>query len=141
MDRIKKSLWIWAPACVWMAVIFFLSTRQKLAVTDSYVVSFLFFKTIHLIEYSALFLLLNRSYALAWHLPARKTRLFALLTVFLYGLSDELHQTFVPTREGKLRDAIIDTFGGCIGWWIQSVIIPKLPRKLQSAAKTLGFHS
>lgn len=134
-------LWIWGPTAIWMAVIFFLSTRQKLAVTDSYVMSFIFFKTIHLIEYSILFLFVNRSLSLTWHLPTRKTRIFALLAVFLYGVSDELHQTFVPTREGKLRDAIIDTFGGGIGWGIQSVIIPALPQKLLNAAKILGFHS
>ena len=35
----------------------------------------------------------------------------AFIVAFLYAASDELHQTFVPTREGKPRDIAIDTIG------------------------------
>ena len=53
----------------------------------------------------------------------------AILVVIVYAASDEIHQLFVPSREGTLRDVIIDTIGGtcglvalwalgrCLGWW------------------------
>ena len=34
---------------------------------------------------------------------------------FLYAVSDEIHQTFVPGRSGEVGDVLIDTFGVLIG--------------------------
>lgn len=52
----------------------------------------------------------------------------ALGICFVYALSDEFHQTFIPGRSGELRDVFIDTSGAIIGllayhvvyWWIQN---------------------
>jgi VanZ family protein len=44
----------------------------------------------------------------------------AILFVALYASSDEWHQTFVPGREGCIRDVCIDTTGAVFGiliWW------------------------
>jgi VanZ family protein len=38
----------------------------------------------------------------------------ALLWTFLYAVTDEIHQMYVPTREGSLRDVAIDTFGAAV---------------------------
>ena len=38
-----------------------------------------------------------------------------LLLVFLYAVSDEFHQSFVPTRPPLVSDVFIDTAGGAIG--------------------------
>ena len=38
-----------------------------------------------------------------------------LLIVFLYGASDEFHQSFVPTRTARVSDVFIDTAGGAFG--------------------------
>jgi VanZ family protein len=35
--------------------------------------------------------------------------------VFLYALSDELHQVFVPSRTPSLADVTIDSFAGICG--------------------------
>jgi VanZ family protein len=35
--------------------------------------------------------------------------------VFMYALSDELHQLFVPSRTASLADAALDSFGGICG--------------------------
>jgi VanZ family protein len=32
--------------------------------------------------------------------------------VIIYALSDELHQTFVPSRTGSIYDSLIDMSGG-----------------------------
>ncbi len=39
----------------------------------------------------------------------------ALWFAVLYAASDEFHQTFVPSREGCLRDVCIDSCGAAIG--------------------------
>ena len=45
----------------------------------------------------------------------------ALTTVigFLYAISDELHQAFVPNRTSSFGDVLIDLFGGiCAVFWL-----------------------
>ena len=41
-----------------------------------------------------------------------------LLVSFLYGGSDEIHQSFVPGRSADLIDMIADTIGGGVGGYI-----------------------
>ncbi len=40
---------------------------------------------------------------------------FALLVAVLFAASDEWHQSFVPSREGALRDVLIDSAGAMLG--------------------------
>jgi len=39
----------------------------------------------------------------------------ALLFVALYATSDEIHQSFVPTRQASAWDVLLDTTGGAFG--------------------------
>ena len=110
--KIKVSRFLsWLPVLVWMGLIFYGSSRQRIKVADQFWLNFLFFKSLHLLEYGILFLL--------WHLPfynqPYRSRLAAFLAIG-YGISDEIHQTLVPTREGRLRDVFIDALGVVIFW-------------------------
>lgn len=99
------------PPLLWMGLIFYGSSRQRVAISENYWLSFLFFKTLHIIEYGVLFIL--------WYFTLYKKRYrekVALIISILYGISDELHQTFVPTREGRVRDVFIDALGVFIFW-------------------------
>jgi VanZ family protein len=98
-------------------------------------------KCAHLTEYAVLAILLWR----AVRKPARKDRrpwswreaTIAVLIVFLYASTDELHQMFVPTRTPMISDVFIDTSGAVAGmivlwaigrwrrWWTK----PKPGRK------------
>ena len=40
---------------------------------------------------------------------------FALALTALYAASDELHQVFVPPRQGSVWDVLLDTLGGAVG--------------------------
>ena len=54
--------------------------------------------------------------------PGRRTVFAAGACALLAGL-DEFHQTFVPGRDGKLSDALIDLSGGLcflLFWWAAS---------------------
>lgn len=121
INRVALFIKAYIPILFWSSIIFFFSSQQKLAVSKDYTVSFLFFKSLHLIEYAILYGLWVR----ALHLYKMKSPyLAALILTFLYGLSDELHQQFVPTREGKIRDAFIDALGGIISWLLITHLKP-----------------
>jgi VanZ family protein len=94
-----------------MVLIFYFSSRQKIAVSESYLLSFLFFKSLHIVEYGVLFLL----WRFALYKNKRSVKIAAIISI-LYGVSDEFHQTFVPTREGRIRDVFIDALGIFIFW-------------------------
>lgn len=101
------------PPLVWMAVIFFWSSQPKVAFSGNYWVSFAFFKTLHIIEYGILFVL--------WRFAFGKKNTAgrdAAIIAILYGVSDEIHQGFIPGRESRIRDIAIDAIGVIIFWKI-----------------------
>jgi VanZ family protein len=122
----------YAPLLVWMALIFFASTGELSASNTSLIVRPLllwlfpdmseqrialvhFFtrKLAHFTEYAILSLLAARAFS-GSHFQALRRFWFhlALSLVVLYALSDEFHQTFVPTRTGSIYDSLIDIAGG-----------------------------
>lgn len=109
--KIKLLITHWLPAFAWMLLIFTLSSRQRISPTEVFVVNFLIFKTLHLIEYAILYYLVFRAFYRSFRIEKRKVFLYAILFCILYAISDEIHQSFVPTREGTVRDVMIDTIG------------------------------
>lgn len=107
-----RRLAVWLPALIWMTVIFFLSSRQRIAVSEEYWLNFAFFKSLHVGEYAFLTLLYAWALWRSFHSLSRKQIANgAALLAILYAASDELHQTFVPTRQGHLQDVLIDCIG------------------------------
>lgn len=116
-SKLKKQL-RFLPPLLWMTLIFYLSSRQRLAVSGNYLVSFVVFKTLHIIEYGFLFFLwclALRENGPGLYKNKKSIKLAAIISI-LYGMFDELHQTLVPTREGRLRDVFIDSLGVFIFW-------------------------
>lgn len=119
------------PAILWMTLIFYLSSRQRVAVSNTYIINFMFFKFLHVTEYSILYTLVYRALCIysEKRLPVYKKLLIALIITLLYAVTDEIHQTFVPTREGTVRDVAIDSIGIAIMYsYIKKY--PKLINKL-----------
>jgi len=75
-------------------------------------------KSAHLLSYALLALLLH--WALSALLARPKALYSALGLTLLYALTDEFHQSFVPTREGRLTDVLIDTAGAVIALWLRA---------------------
>lgn len=111
-----KKLYYWLPPLIWMGVIFYVSSRPRISITENSLYAFLIFKTLHLIEYALLYFLLFRAlYSLKGkNFTLGHKFLLAFIVSALYGLSDEIHQAFVPTREGRLRDVFIDSGGALL---------------------------
>ncbi len=105
------------PLIAWMSLIFVLSNRQRIPLTSNYLVSFAIFKTLHFIEYAFLYLLWARFLHFA---NVKNKYVWAFVATALYAASDEIHQTFIPTREGKPRDVFIDLAGALTAWHVLS---------------------
>ncbi len=133
-----KFLGRWLPVLVWMCVIFSASGDQMSFSRSSRIIGPLVRwllpdlsdeavhavvvgvrKCAHLGEYALLALLfwsaLRKPRAPAtppwrWSVAA-----LALALVVAYAATDELHQVFVPSRQGSPWDVLLDTLGGAVG--------------------------
>lgn len=106
-----QALYWLLPAIAYAALIFWLSSqpnplpRLNARVWD---------KALHFVEYAAF------AVAVTWGLSHVGLRLgraarWAALLGSLYGLSDEIHQGFVPHRSADLADWLADTLGASMG--------------------------
>lgn len=69
----------------------------------------------HLTEYAILAWLAARAFrSSSRELLRQKWFGAALILVAAYSLSDEFHQSFVPSRGASIRDCLIDTAGGLL---------------------------
>jgi VanZ family protein len=114
---VTKKIIKFLPSIIWMAVIFYFSSRQTTGIGgDSYWLRFFILKSFHLIEYAILFLCLFFAF--------RKTRP-SFLIAYLYSFTDELHQYFVPGRTSRIRDTFFDLAGIIIGFLIIKFLLKK----------------
>lgn len=96
-----------------MALLFWLSSRAVPEQTRWFpIIAKL--KIIHMIEYGILFLLVQ--FALIRTTVYRPIEIFllSLMSVVLYGLTDEFHQIFVVGRTARLEDVVADGVGGIL---------------------------
>ena len=108
-DR-KRILFYVLPAVGYSALIFALSSFS-LDIEELRPV-FTFDKLLHLVEYYILGYLLMRAFITSdVHFLAASPVAAAILVGSAYGLSDELHQVFVPGRDSSLLDFLFDAAG------------------------------
>ena len=126
-----KFLVRWLAVVFWMGVIFVLSATPSLASPFEPVYDFILRKLAHLTIFAVLTVLLFRAFRL-YVAKAAHAWLLAMLVAALYACSDEWHQTFVPGREGTVRDVVIDGLGVVGVWGLASRtgIKARLPRWL-----------
>ena len=84
-------------------------TPSMIDVTD-----FIIRKVAHVTEYAILSLLVSRSVGIKMN-STKRERLVPAGISSLYALSDEFHQSFVPSRGATYTDVMWDTLGGLIG--------------------------
>jgi hypothetical protein len=115
MDSVKKkhlltAVALWLATAGYMALIFFLSSRH---LNIPPVLPEYFDKIAHLLIYMPL--------AFLFFVSLRKSGfskyifLISFLLAGIYGITDELHQSFVPGRDAAAADAVADFFGAVLG--------------------------
>ena len=106
-----QTLTLWVPPVVWAGLIFYLSSLPGSTLPSPF---FTADKLFHLGVYAMLGFLVAR--ALGYYGWARRfVMVLSVLICFLYALSDEFHQSFVPDRTSSFMDVAADTVGACIG--------------------------
>jgi VanZ family protein len=135
VPALPRVLWFWGPVIGYAATIFYLSSLSH---PEEELPSFLWElgdKALHGGEYAVLGWLCCR--ALRGVSPAtlaRRAALAGAILASLYGVSDEVHQAFVPSREMSVLDMVADSIGAACAaslwsWWSRS-------HSLESAEET-----
>lgn len=113
-----RLAWQWLPLIIWLVLIFLVSDRPKAEIPDYGAWDLLVKKSSHFVAYAIVALLARRAFG-----SSPLATPLALLLTFLYAVSDEYHQTFVPGRHGNWIDVLIDTAGGLAAltaaWWLR----------------------
>jgi VanZ family protein len=127
----------WLPLAAWMMIIFSASSDRQSFQHSSRIIGpllhwifpgitpeaedqlvFLCRKGAHFLEYAFLGILAWLAFRSLQPQPrpwSRSDAVKALIIVFVYAISDEVHQAFVPSRQGAAGDVLIDTVGGAAG--------------------------
>ena len=113
----------WGPVCVYAGLIFFGSSVSNPPESVSSLMEKISDKILHLCEYGVLGALAYRACRHgAGVRAARHAVIVAVAGCALYGLSDELHQLFVPHRQGDPLDLVADSLGATFGAWVWHLI-------------------
>jgi VanZ family protein len=85
-----------------------------------------FDKLLHFVAYALLGALFLRAFKTSR--IKNKVKFMLILSVLLsslYGISDEIHQYFIPYRDADLMDVLADTLGGILGVYIYQTLAGK----------------
>ncbi len=123
--RMRSLAWRWGPAVVWAAIIFALSHQPGLRISSDDAVDGPARHVAHGFVFTVLTVLVVHGLGELGRPLTARTALVAGAAGVAYGISDEIHQTFVPDRTGQAIDVGYDTVGVAVGlalvwawgWW------------------------
>ncbi|MEA3376181.1 MAG: VanZ family protein [Chloroflexota bacterium] len=105
----RTLIWRWLPALAWMGLIFFVSAQPSLPSAPAWW-DVILKKTMHAVAYAILTWLYLGALRGTWE-DDRIIRVASVILAVAYAISDEVHQTFVPGRNGTLVDVLLDGVG------------------------------
>lgn len=115
--RTLRALAHWLPVAAWMALIFRLSEIPGSQVPGR------FSALGHFAVYAVLGALLTL--ALRENRTPGQTIVLAVFIAALYGVTDELHQSFVPMRTPDVADWGVDTLGAFAGAALSNLAVAR----------------
>ena len=107
---------LFLPVLLYMTVIFLLSSSSR--ISPPFADRLSFDKIYHVIEYAVLGYLLLRALEQGFYMQGVTMIILAFGIGAAFGMSDELHQYFVPGRIFSYWDFAADTVGVAVGEWI-----------------------
>ena len=112
----KYFVQYWLPVLAYMSCITYVSSLSSPEEQLPTLLIPLNDKVIHATEYAILGILCFRAFEkAAGVLGATYASSFAVITATVFGLSDEIHQSFVPLRQADPLDLLADFIGATIG--------------------------
>ncbi len=118
LQRISLGL-----AVAWMAFIFYLSSQSSLPTPELFSQQD---KILHAVFYGILATLLLASFKPGITGYKKIHSLLAALGASLYGISDEIHQSFVAGRDADFLDWLADTTGAVVAIVLVSYLAKKV---------------
>ena len=108
--RIVQLLSAYAPPIIWAGLIFFLSDQSTLPGASYPLIDLILKQSAHVFVYAALHFLI-------WRIN-KKSISTPLLVTFIYALTDEFHQSFIPGRTATIIDIGFDSMGIAISHYL-----------------------
>ena len=104
VETLQRFFFFWLPLIGYMVFIFIFSSEPaSVDIPDIWNID----KLIHFMAYGVLSILLLRALKKQWGKVRNKKLIFlSFLFATLYGISNEIHQHFIPEREASIADAI-----------------------------------
>lgn len=115
---INRKIFHWLPTIAYLGLIFYLSSQSKPLDMDMDFKGI--DKVLHIGEYAAAAFLLCYSLIKS---GVKKVFILAFIFSVLYGISDEIHQSFVPNRTADLFDILADVIGSFIGAYSGMILL------------------
>jgi len=134
--KIHKFAIFWLPPMLWAALIFTFSAMAVSKSSEIYWQDFVVKKTAHFIEYAVLSFWLYRA-LLAEGVGKVRSGVYAVVLSIIFAISDEVHQSYTPGREPRIRDVVIDTIGAGFSIYTIWKLLPKMPKRLKLLAEKL----
>jgi len=108
-----KFIKLWFPVILYSGIIFCVSSISNVVTP---LPEFHLDKILHIFIYLPFGFLVTRGiFGSRPSISSRNLWILVVLAAFLYGLSDEYHQSFVMGRYFEIIDLLADTMGGAIG--------------------------
>jgi len=116
LTQTKNLLFYWLPLIFYCLLIYIQSDYPS----PEELPSFKFMdKMLHFVAYGVMGILFYRAYQTMRIKNHRKMLiLFSIASASVYGISDEIHQYFVPDRHADLLDVIADILGAVCGVYL-----------------------
>lgn len=130
MNLSIKFFKYWFPVIFWASMIFYFSNKPRMEsgledLPSGMLFDFILRKSVHIIEYGVLTLLLYRAIKGTFRLNNNLILIYPTAAAFLYAVSDEYHQSFIPGRNACFRDVLVDSLGIFI---FNIIVLSKLKR-------------
>jgi VanZ family protein len=163
LKRILRATFYVGPLLLWMVLIFSLSTHAgsmqstsglltafvqwiapdlaaSLTSTQWLHVEQLLRKAAHLLEYAILMLLSARAFQYGRDNLQMRSVLLGFVLSSLYAVTDEVHQSFIPSRTALAADVLIDIAGVTIAaifllFW---AAVKSVERRLKTSSRASG---
>ncbi len=116
-----KKITYFLPSILIMSTIFFLSSRYSTGIGGSLTQQFIIHKSLHIFVYSLLGASLLYAFFKISAKFDRQAQILSVLFTYIYGITDEIHQSFVPGREGKFTDTLFDLAGALLGLYLYKI--------------------